>query len=119
MFCKKCGNEVPKEAKFCTRCGEPVNNHKPVVEHTEESNVKNDEIKQSEEPKENKKRKKKKKKIAFGRILLFLIVVFVVWCVLASQFHMGIWLPEGNEETAYEAEESGLEVGIVYSLDNF
>lgn len=28
MFCKKCGNAISKETKFCTRCGAPVINNK-------------------------------------------------------------------------------------------
>ncbi len=121
MFCKKCGNEVPKEAKYCTKCGTPVNNHKPEevkddnnreinIEGTNEANL-------FEEPNKKKKVKKKKKKNTFGRILLFLIFVSVVWCVLASKFHIGLWIPIGEEETDYQAEESGIEVGTLYSLD--
>ncbi|MDG6222109.1 MAG: RDD family protein [Candidatus Bathyarchaeota archaeon] len=25
MYCSKCGNELPEDAKFCTKCGTPVN----------------------------------------------------------------------------------------------
>ncbi len=32
MFCKKCGNEIPNEAKFCTNCGTAV---QPVPENGE------------------------------------------------------------------------------------
>ena len=25
MFCKKCGNKLPDNAKFCNKCGQQIN----------------------------------------------------------------------------------------------
>ena len=29
MFCQKCGKEIPDTAKFCTGCGNPVEQNQP------------------------------------------------------------------------------------------
>lgn len=30
MFCENCGNEIKGEAKFCSKCGNPINIYKSV-----------------------------------------------------------------------------------------
>lgn len=35
MYCVKCGNEIPDEAKFCQKCGAPVNGENPIHGGTE------------------------------------------------------------------------------------
>lgn len=33
MFCKKCGNQLPEDAKFCKKCGTPVSTVKTKLEN--------------------------------------------------------------------------------------
>lgn len=35
MYCIKCGNEIPNEARFCQKCGAPINGENPIHGGTE------------------------------------------------------------------------------------
>lgn len=34
MICRKCGNQIPENIKFCPKCGTPIENNKPLVQQT-------------------------------------------------------------------------------------
>ena len=63
MFCKKCGKEIPNNAKFCTHCGNKTEPVQPVVP---EKNV----------PVQQEVKPARKKKTA-------LVIIIVVVAVLA------------------------------------
>lgn len=48
MFCRYCGNQLPDDAKFCSKCGNSVTETKPIIHEAEPSKS---EITEQEAPK--------------------------------------------------------------------
>lgn len=81
MFCPKCGNKLPDDAKFCTKCGTDVStgvmNNSPKVQPPKygERNIQNNFNTHSMNNNENKGLSKKK--IVCGIFILLVIIGFV------------------------------------------
>lgn len=78
MYCKKCGNKLPDEARFCKKCGNKVKKDSSlgVEEHSaSNANDGNHVDKYDGNKRDNKKNNKKKKK---GWKIVFWIILVVV-----------------------------------------
>lgn len=104
MFCKNCGNEMSDQAKFCPRCGAPVNG---VVSS------------KGKKVTSKQKKKGKKKSGILGRILKRLFIILIILCLLTA-IGVGLWfsrnkiltlvgldefVPKMSEEAVYEEKE--------------
>lgn len=146
MFCGKCGNELPDDAKFCGKCGYKLETKKEVVENTvnepiinekaelptynveEESNRFKQTVyvpkkKEQEAYKNEKAEVRKKKSIALPLIIVCVALVIIVLGVLAFVFKDDLFGNDSSEEESVTSENiesssgNGSEEDISYETE--
>lgn len=95
MFCKKCGNELPEEAKFCGKCGSKV---------MQSDNLNNN---------ESKKNKSKLWKIIIIIIIVIIVVIGVVWFAVTKLAKSEMYSDGQNMNTQEENNTNEVEEKLV------
>lgn len=128
MFCKNCGTQIPEGAQFCKNCGTPVMTAKPDTTGEDQNKIakpgttstgqtQTQSQMTGQDPNAPEPKKPKKKKKHFGRILLAILLVAVIYCGLSMKFHLGIWIPVKTAGSSEVKVTSVSESGTIYTLD--
>lgn len=124
MFCRICGHKLNDNAKFCPKCGTKVSyiRHDDNLPELEESSKEQDSEHSSSTSEENnedslketvtepstetnaplKEKKKRKKKKAVPVVIILLIAILGGYVYAASNYHLGIWMPNNNDDDEHE-----------------
>ena len=113
MFCRKCGERLSDDARFCKNCGEIVLGE--GIDEQKEYFTPPD-VNDTSKPKTVSKKKRRTKRIKWIIIWGLLLFVFA-WCILTTQFHVGLWFPEKEGLDEEENVQQIQEKGTVYSLE--
>lgn len=94
MRCSRCGNNMPNDAKYCDRCGEPLKKRRTRYEYDYDDDYDDDEYEYETHRYENQHRANHSNRGKIGNgILIFLTVVAVCVTVLLA---LNMYLPSKN-----------------------
>lgn len=108
MFCKKCGNEMSGNVKFCQNCGAPVSSNSGGANVTNNTNMRNPVSTTKPAHSSNATKKSKNSKngtvIVLAVTLIILIIVFVLAVVAIKSGMLSDFVGKGTVEQESESE---------------
>lgn len=127
MFCKYCGNEMPEQANFCSKCGKMQANEEPAVYQEYEPVAKETYVYETQEDPFKEEKAKQSKSILILSIVglalsvsgTFSLVGLIISCIARSKigsYLMAYDEPDSRVRVAKGLSTGGLIAGIVCTI---